>query len=369
MTHVPDPPPGPSPRRWRPRLSVRAMMAVVLGVAVLLGWPIRRANVQRRAVEAIKKADPRAFFSYDYQSPGGKGYDPMATPPAPTWLRRLLGDEFFQEVDSVTVVGPATEDELAPLHDFGRLRSLYIRDTSGIGDGSALLRDLRNLESLQLLNPGVQDSWLVHLPSLTNLRHLDLGGTSVTDDGLARLARLVDLEYLVVTGEGRMAPGRPRIEVNRVTDAGLAHLAGLHRLKVLKISQAPGVADLARLDPRTNLTALRTLDLRDTGLTDEGLASLAGMPSLAVLTLASTSITDAGLKHLAGSTGLGFMDLSDTDVTDAGLAHLAPLKRLQKLQLSGTKVTKAGIEALREALPKLQILHTTGGGSGRALQP
>ena len=41
-------------RRWL-RFSVRTMMIAVLVAAVALSWPISRANIQRRAVAALKK--------------------------------------------------------------------------------------------------------------------------------------------------------------------------------------------------------------------------------------------------------------------------------------------------------------------------
>ena len=49
------------PRR-RYRLSVQAVMAVVLILAVLLGWFVRRAQVQREAVAAIEKSGGQVVY-------------------------------------------------------------------------------------------------------------------------------------------------------------------------------------------------------------------------------------------------------------------------------------------------------------------
>ena len=110
-----------------------------------------------------------------------------------------------------------------------------------------------------------------------------------------------------------------------VTDASLAHLAGL--------------------------TALELLILDGTQVTDAGLAHLSGLTALKELRLDFTQVTDAGLAHLTGLTALKALDLIGTQVTDAGLAHFAGLAALETLDLAGTQVTDAGVAALRKRLP------------------
>ncbi len=85
------------------------------------------------------------------------------------------------------------------------------------------------------------------------------------------------------------------------------------------------------------------LDLPSTGVTDAGLAELAGLTNLQALDLGFTSVTDAGLAELAGLANLQTLDLGLTSVTDAGLAELAGLANLQVLDLSFTRVTDAGL--------------------------
>ena len=60
-------------------------------------------------------------------------------------------------------------------------------------------------------------------------------------------------------------------------------------------------------------------------MTDAGLAHLAGLTGLQRLYLGNTRVTDAGLAHLKELTGLRHLDLEETGVTDAGLAHLEGL--------------------------------------------
>ena len=66
----------------------------------------------------------------------------------------------------------------------------------------------------------------------------------------------------------------------------------------------------------------KMLDLADTQITDAGLAHLAGLTELKTLSLDGTQITDAGLVHLKGLKGLEKLDLYSTKVTAAGVKKL-----------------------------------------------
>ena len=112
-------------------------------------------------------------------------------------------------------------------------------------------------------------------------------------------------------------------------------------------------AELATLTPLA--AQLTWLNLASTKVTDGGLAPLAGLSKLTRLHLERTEITDGALAHLAGLKHLEYLNLYGTKVTDAGLAQLNGLKNLKKLFLWQTEVTDAGIGALQAALPALKI--------------
>ena len=57
-------------------------------------------------------------------------------------------------------------------------------------------------------------------------------------------------------------------------------------------------------------------------MTDAGVAHLAGLTNLTELSLSGTGMTDAGVVHLARLTNLTWLYLCDTGVTDAGVADL-----------------------------------------------
>ena len=76
-------------------------MVLVLVLGGGLGWIVHRANVQRRAVEAIVKAGGRV--SYDWQYSDGKMAPPTARSPWPKRLVDALGPDYFDDVVHVAI--------------------------------------------------------------------------------------------------------------------------------------------------------------------------------------------------------------------------------------------------------------------------
>ena len=179
--------------------------------AVDEAWRVNRANDQRRAVAAIRRAG------------GGVGYDHKGRPWAPAWLRKRLGDEFFQEVTSVQFLDRAhvTDHDLAPLESLDRLEELAI---SGAPITDSGLKHISNLTELRILSlwdtRGVSDAGLVHLAALTKLQTLNLYRCGITDAGLVHLRRMTDLETLLLAK-------------TKVNGPGLSHLGGMSKLKRL----------------------------------------------------------------------------------------------------------------------------------------
>src|SRR5262245_1503912 len=99
-------PDQPSATLWRRRLriSVRALMVLVLIVGGGLGWVIYRARVQRDAVATIRRAG--GDVAYSWQWSGGRPVSPRPRPPWPYWLRRILGPDFLDTVTYVRMQGP-----------------------------------------------------------------------------------------------------------------------------------------------------------------------------------------------------------------------------------------------------------------------
>lgn len=86
----------------------------------------------------------------------------------------------------------------------------------------AALKDVANLQELDLAGVQFADADLAPLAGLKNLRVLHLEKTPLTDAGLAHLKGLTNLTYL-------------NIYATQVTDAGLEQLKGLTNLKSLYV--------------------------------------------------------------------------------------------------------------------------------------
>ena len=115
------------------------------------------------------------------------------------------------------------------------------------------------------------------------------------------------------------------------------------------------------------------LYLANTGVTDDGLRSLAGLSHIETLAIGNldprqrspgfdlppNTITDTGLVHLKGLKGLRNLTLGGLPITDAGLEALNDLPDLGGLYLYGTRVRGPGLGRLK-SLPALAVLYLDG---------
>lgn len=258
---------------------------------------------------------------------------------------------------------PVTDDRLALLAELGGVDRLELQctdlltaagfrtlaglaglkylDVSGMRVTTGMLRELAAapaLEELGLrceLEPGALRE-LAAKP----LRLLDLQKSGLTNEALAGVEELTRLGFLMLHGNhdltdailprvGRMT-GLEMLDLSstRVTDGGLAELAGLSRLKSLSLSLCRRV-------------------------TGTGLRALHG--PLEQLSLMLSGITDDGLAAVAGFGGLKWLDFNLTRVTDTGLKHLHGLGRLETLHAGDCHVSAAAVEDLRRALPGCKV--------------
>lgn len=148
----------------------------------------------------------------------------------------------------------------------------------------------------------------------------------------------------------------------QVTDAMLGDLARRPTLSGLNLEGSQrltdaGVAHLARF------TNLRRLDLSGTGITDQGLAALSSLEFLEELSLAMTRVTDAGMRHLSRLDSLRRLNLMWTATGDGAIRAMAGKPRLAHLQ-SGNRVTDDGLPMLHD-IPVFKRWH--GGEAKMAL--
>jgi Leucine rich repeat len=280
-----------SKRRWH-QYSLRTLMIIVTLFAVACSWftvQMQQAKRQREAVEALIKLG--GFVGYDYET-NSDGFMRIrgVKPPGPEWLRRLLGDDFFNNVVYVNLTGSdVTTDMRNILVSQGSIGhpSLEVTKT-----GLEQLEKLKQLRTLRLSKTQITDDGLEHLVELKQLITLFLDETNITDTGLKNLKGLKQLRYLYLNG-------------TQVTDNGLEQLKGLNRL--------------------------HNLELGNTKITDAGMVRLKGLTQLRILWLDNNQITGAGFKHLEGLRQLEYLDLRKTKVTNGAVKDLQ--KALPKLKI------------------------------------
>jgi hypothetical protein len=267
--------------RWRFPFGIRSLLVLVIAVVIPCGWLAMRmeqAKKQREAVEGIKKVG--GWVWYDYQIDTSFSWLREAEPSERSWLRKLVGDDFFEDV---VCAGVFWDDGMQYLTGLPELKSLNLGSTQVTDTGLEHLRGLTQLRQLSVSSTGLTDTGMEHLAGLSQLEWLNLGGTQITDEGLEHLEGLSQLKTLALYD-------------TQITDAGLVHLQGLSQLQALNLAYI-GITD-AGLKDLEALAQLEELDLTFAGVTDAGLASLRGLTNLRRLDLRSTKVTYDGVRNL-----------------------------------------------------------------------
>ena len=280
-------------------------MVLVLIFAVFLGWRVNKARQQRRAVAAVQEYG--GWVHFDYEFVNGK-LTPGQEPWAPQWLRRMLGDEYFREVSYVSLV-----------------------------------YDSQGGKRVEIANFKPCDKLLEQLATQTGLRQLLMRSTQATDEGLKHVGRMAALEKLYIW------------DATSITDAGVAHLAGLKNLAIIHIDSS-GVTDESLL-LLSGLPRIEILALQSSKFSDQGFLRMKGQNTLKALWTGqgNCQVTDAGLAHLREFKKLELIDLQMSKVTARGLEQLKGMSSLKQVLLSGTGITESELAAFRQAVPSVKV--------------
>jgi hypothetical protein len=95
----------------------------------------------------------------------------------------------------------ATDNDLARLIHFDRLRELSLADADVTDTGLAHLSGLKSLKQLNLRGTRVTDAGMVHIEGLRDLDRLDLRETRVTPSGVAALRASLPDTIIVTDAE------------------------------------------------------------------------------------------------------------------------------------------------------------------------
>lgn len=284
------------PLRRRLKMSLPAAMLLVAFVGLYMGYIANKVWRQRTVVAAVKELGGGVM--YDWRFNNGHVDDmlnPYGRPWGPAWLRRIVGDEYFQEIVRVDTCSTTPPPEGA------------------VDDLIAKLRGLPRLQFVEVMY--------------------------ASDRGMTYLRGVPNLKTLIIVGP------------NRVTEAGIAALAGKGGLAEVRIFDA-ALRD-SWLKPLSLLPDLECLDLRGPDITDKGLAHLRSMKTLSFLSISENrnTITDAGLEPISCLSNLEYLVLPNSQISERGLERIRWLNRLKTLWLNGRSFSKEVTQRFEAAMP------------------
>jgi Leucine-rich repeat (LRR) protein len=304
-----------------------------------------------------------AFVAYDNEYTGGEN------PPQIVHERGEWSNDLFHSIVNVSFNSSINDADLKKLELLQHLRFLHLGVQTGEGvtdDGMASIDKLRSLRFLQLAS-AVTDEGLAKLSDLSELQSLNLAACNrITGSGLADLTCDRALRYLAL---GQRIEDRYLKNVQRfsgleklwiggtteppiVTDSGIGSLSGHPSLKSLVLACTPVTNEVA--STLSSLPKLETLWIVGSRIT--GAFSLTGCPNLKRLILTGNAeVGDQILNGIESLTNLEVLSLSHTSVTGATFKTLENLPHLRVLSLQFCPISDAMVDRIAE-LPELKYL-------------
>lgn len=174
---------------------------------------------------------------------------------------------------------------------------------------------------------------------------------------------ITELERLgaYVTGIDSVAAGKR--EIARATSVNLGPQHAHEKMRLLKHLPRLEMVSAYEIDDTglaeiQHLRRLRFLSIRNSNVTERGLAHLVALAALTQLDVEHTKISRAGIAELPKLSNLRHLSVSGSGADDAALADVSALTKLETLSLLNTRVTGAGLAAIRR-LPLLTRLTVT----------
>ena len=256
------------------------------------------------------------------------------------------------------------------------LKELKLCSGGCIHDNTLIhLKNLVNLEKLDLGHNSIRGEGFKHLKKLTKLRKLDLKMTDITDKGLKYFKNLINLKELNlsrtnISGEGLQYLKDLNLEIldlyGHFIRGGLKYLQKMVSLKKLILSRFPTfnnellyLKDLINLKelilwyptiktdvlaPLEYLVSLEKLIIVDFVLKNKDLRFLKKLTNLRELRLGDTKdLTNDALVYLENATQLKVLELHNVSLKGIGFVYPNNLPNLEELILRGRKFTDEGL--------------------------
>ncbi len=227
-----------------------------------------------------------------------------------------------------------------------------------------------------------EENWKL-LESAPDLTRFSTGGEQFTDADLARLCKIRTIEELFFNGPS-------------ITDAGLASLAELPKLRRFGIDHGPKITGTGAVALKgakvptalhfggcmvgdegakaiAELSQLRTLELGHVRITRAAFSSIAKMTDLETLLITPNwnveAYTAADFAALAPLQNLHELEIHDMVLPwEEGLSNLKLLKGLTTLKLHYCYIAEADLEKLKAGLPGVKVDIRNPAGEDRLLK-
>ncbi|HEY2413124.1 MAG TPA: hypothetical protein VGI40_12820 [Pirellulaceae bacterium] len=192
-------------------------------------------------------------------------------------------------------------------------------------------RCLATIEELDIASSKITDADLAVIAKMRRLKNLKLNSGKLSAKGVAELEKLPQLEMLSLTS----------VEFIGNAQGGATQLTSLKRLEIENCPQLTDDVVVAM----GKLPALEDFVSNRTPLGDRAVGHVIGNGKLHLLIMNQSHVTDAGLGLLSGFPRPISLHIAESQVTDVGLRYIAGLQ-LESLVLDHTGVTDAGLNAM-----------------------
>ena len=224
--------------------------------------------------------------------------------------------------------------------------------------------NINQLPKLRVLdiraNMQVGDSGLGALAELPSLRSLKHRSTAVTDNGIEALTAAKGLDSLfiqdfAITGQSgqylRQMEKLTSLEIFRCENFDSSGVVELKGLKLNRLTLRGIPVDDVGMEVFRELPTLKRLYLHELpSVSDVGMLNIGYLKDLEILDVWDVPLSDKSMVTIAKLSALKTLTLRETNITDAGLGFLLGLPKLESLKLDGNaNVTPTGIQKLRDA--------------------
>jgi hypothetical protein len=134
------------PHRFQ--FSLRAAFVILTALGIWLGIAVSPAQQQRRAVKAIEALGGSVAYDWEFRED-----DSDPAPNGPAWLRRLIGDDYFQTAECVYILGSA-EQTLKSIPHLKRLKGVKTLVFGMHSDEAAMSEVAREFPQCEILMAG-----------------------------------------------------------------------------------------------------------------------------------------------------------------------------------------------------------------------